>query len=189
MKKGSTSRLRRCRCCRSWSPPSPRAPRLFGDARRVRLQGPQRRQGDLAAEKAVSLAPASQRARLKKELAELKKSAASSTTTIDGTITQATSGAARRRSAATGAAVEQRIWQRHDHRRRQELQSQPEGQGRARKQQKEIAARFVAGAFSGNRADAHPFRIGRAGLESRLTRPTRPVPSRAVSSTGRAGAS
>jgi hypothetical protein len=54
------------------------------------------RQGDLAAEKAVSLSPASGRAKLKKELAELKKSAASGSTT---TASGAASG-----STATGAA-------------------------------------------------------------------------------------
>ena len=58
------------------------------------------RQGDLAAEKAVSLSPASGRAKLKKELAELKKSAASSTSTS----TASTSGAASSGSAITGSS-------------------------------------------------------------------------------------
>jgi hypothetical protein len=62
------------------------------------------RQGDLAAEKAVSLSPASGRAKLKKELAELKKSAASSTSTSTGTSTASTSGAASSGSAITGSS-------------------------------------------------------------------------------------
>ena len=45
--------------------------------------------------------------------------------------------------------VERRIRERHDHRRRQDLQSQPEGQGTARKQREKIAGRFVADVFAG----------------------------------------
>ena len=52
----------------------------------------------------MSLAPASERTRLKKELAELKKSAASSTSTSTGTSTASTSGAASSGSAITGSS-------------------------------------------------------------------------------------
>jgi hypothetical protein len=54
--------------------------------------------GDLASEKAISLAPATQRKQLKSELAELKKSSA-------GTSSSAASGAASTGAASTGSSV------------------------------------------------------------------------------------
>jgi hypothetical protein len=81
----------------------PQSAALFGTLAEYAYKAHNDRQGDLASEKAVSLAPASQRTRLKKELAELKKSAASTTsstaTTSSGVSTGASTG-----SATTGAA-------------------------------------------------------------------------------------
>jgi hypothetical protein len=54
--------------------------------------------GDLASEKAISLAPATQRKQLKSELAELKKSSAATTSSTATTTSSATG------SSATGAA-------------------------------------------------------------------------------------
>jgi hypothetical protein len=79
----------------------PQSAALFGQLAEYAYKAHNERQGDLAAEKAVSLAPASERTRLKKELAELKKSAASSTST---TSTASTSGAASSGSAITGSS-------------------------------------------------------------------------------------
>jgi hypothetical protein len=76
----------------------PQSAALFGELAEYSYKAHNERQGDLAAEKAVSLAPASQRARLKKELAELKKSSASSSTS--GTSTASSTGA-----AGTGSSV------------------------------------------------------------------------------------
>jgi hypothetical protein len=81
----------------------PQSAALFGQLAEYAYKAHNERQGDLAAEKAVSLAPASERTRLKKELAELKKSAASSTSTT-GTSTASTSGAASSGSAITGSS-------------------------------------------------------------------------------------
>ena len=75
----------------------PQSAALFGTLAEYAYKAHNDRQGDLAAAKAVSLAPASQRARLKKELAELRKSAAS-TTSSTATTSSATG------SATTGAA-------------------------------------------------------------------------------------
>jgi hypothetical protein len=80
----------------------PQSAALFGQLAEYAYKAHNERQGDLAAEKAVSLAPASERTRLKKELAELKKSAASSTST--STSTASTSGAASSGSAITGSS-------------------------------------------------------------------------------------
>jgi hypothetical protein len=82
----------------------PQSAALFGQLAEYAYKAHNERQGDLAAEKAVSLAPASERTRLKKELAELKKSSASSTSTSSGTSTASTSGAASSGSAITGSS-------------------------------------------------------------------------------------
>lgn len=57
----------------------PQSASLFGALAEYAYKAKNTRQGDLAAAKAVSLAPAAERARLKKELAELKKSGAAGT--------------------------------------------------------------------------------------------------------------
>ncbi|HEY5342319.1 MAG TPA: hypothetical protein VIJ66_01485 [Solirubrobacteraceae bacterium] len=90
----------------------PQSAALFGQLAEYAYKAHNERQGDLAAEKAVSLAPASGRARLKKELAELKKSSAStSTTTASGASSGSTgaasgglSGTSSSGSTGTGAA-------------------------------------------------------------------------------------
>jgi hypothetical protein len=69
----------------------PQSAALFGALAEYAYKAKNTRQGDLAAAKAVSLAPAAERSRLKKELAELKKNGGASTAA-------ATSG-----GAATGA--------------------------------------------------------------------------------------
>ena len=140
-KKGSTSRPRRCRCCRSWSPPSPRAPPCSATLAEYAYKAHNDRQGDLAAAKAVSLAPASERARLKKELAELKKSAASNTS-LDGHHHRAATPGQLRPAPPRPANL---ATPRSPSAARP--QSQPEGQGRDRKQQKEVATRSAGGAF------------------------------------------
>ena len=67
---------------------------LFGELAEYAYKAKNNRQGDLAAAKAVSLAPASERVRLKKELAELKKSVTSGTSTAAaGGSTVSTGGA------------------------------------------------------------------------------------------------
>lgn len=81
----------------------PQSASLFGALAEYAYKAHNERQGDLAAAKAVSLAPASDRARLKKELAELKKSSASgasSTSTGTSSVTTGASG-----SSSTGAAA------------------------------------------------------------------------------------
>jgi hypothetical protein len=85
----------------------PQSASLFGALAEYAYKAHNERQGDLAAAKAVSLAPASDRARLKKELAELKKSSASATTSSGASSTSTgtsavTTGASG--SSATGAA-------------------------------------------------------------------------------------
>jgi hypothetical protein len=80
----------------------PQSASLFGALAEYAYKAHNERQGDLAAAKAVSLAPVSDRARLKKELAELKKSSASgasSTSTGTSSVTTGASG-----SSSTGAA-------------------------------------------------------------------------------------
>jgi hypothetical protein len=59
----------------------PQSAALFGELAEYAYKAKNTRQGDLAAAKAVSLAPAAERARLKKDLAELKKSGGASTST------------------------------------------------------------------------------------------------------------
>ena len=75
------------------------------------------RQGDLASEKAVSLAPASERAQLKKELAELKKSSAGGSSTHREHGRVSTSGAASGRPTAPSRSAarptDRRVRQRH----------------------------------------------------------------------------
>jgi hypothetical protein len=87
----------------------PQSASLFGALAEYAYKAHNQRQGDLAAIKAVSLAPSTDRARLKKELAELKKSSASgatsssgasSTSTGTGAVSTGTSG-----SAGTGAST------------------------------------------------------------------------------------
>ncbi len=78
----------------------PQSAALFGELAEYSYKAHNERQGDLAAEKAVGLAPASQRARLKKELAELKKSSASSSSSTSSTSTASSTGA-----ASTGSSV------------------------------------------------------------------------------------
>jgi hypothetical protein len=72
----------------------PQSASLFGALAEYAYKAKNTRQGDLAAAKAVSLAPPAQRATLKKELAELKKSGAA------GSTAASTSGA-----ASTGGSV------------------------------------------------------------------------------------
>jgi hypothetical protein len=76
----------------------PQSAALFGKLAAYAYKAHNDRQGDLASAKAVSLAPAADRARVKKELAELKKSSAAATTS-SGVSTGASTG-----STATGAA-------------------------------------------------------------------------------------
>ena len=90
----------------------PQSAAYFGELAEYAYKAHNDRQGDLAAEKAVSLAPASERTRLKKELAELKKSSASSSTTsTSGASSGSTgtstglSGASSSGSSGTGAAA------------------------------------------------------------------------------------
>jgi hypothetical protein len=69
----------------------PQSASLFGALAEYAYKAHNQRQGDLAAAKAVSLAPAADRARLKKELAELKKSSASGATSSSGASSTSTS--------------------------------------------------------------------------------------------------
>ena len=81
----------------------PQSASLFGALAEYAYKAHNTRQGDLASTKAVSLAPSADRVRLKKELAELKKSSAtttSSATTSGATTSSATSPG----STGTGAA-------------------------------------------------------------------------------------
>ena len=125
------------------------------------------RQGDLAAEKAVSLAPASERREAEEGAGGTEEERREQHEHQHGH-----EHCKHERRGIVGIRdnrqlVERRICERHDHRRRQDLQSQPEGQGTARKQREKIADRFVAGAFCRNPLRrGHTFRIGRAGLES-----------------------
>jgi hypothetical protein len=79
----------------------PQSEALFGALAEYAYKAKNTRQGDLAAAKAVSLAPASGRARLKKELAEVKKSAAAAATT---TSTGTSSGSTGTGSISTGSS-------------------------------------------------------------------------------------
>jgi hypothetical protein len=82
----------------------PQSASLFGALAEYAYKAKNTRQGDLAAAKAVSLAPAAERARLKKELAELKKSGASSTSAAAGTGAAASTGSSVSTGAATGGS-------------------------------------------------------------------------------------
>jgi hypothetical protein len=83
----------------------PQSAAYFGELAEYAYKAHNERQGDLASEKAVSLAPASERAKLKKELAEIKKSSASSSTSTSSSPgTASTSGAASSGSAITGSS-------------------------------------------------------------------------------------
>jgi hypothetical protein len=85
----------------------PQSAALFGALAEYAYKAKNTRQGDLAAAKAVSLAPAAERPRLKKELAELKKSGAagaSSTAATTGSPVS-TSGAASTGGAASGTVT------------------------------------------------------------------------------------
>jgi hypothetical protein len=79
----------------------PQSEALFGALAEYAYKAKNTRQGDLAAARAVSLAPASGRARLKKELAEVKKSAAAAATT---TSTGTSSGSTGTGSISTGSS-------------------------------------------------------------------------------------
>jgi hypothetical protein len=87
----------------------PQSASLFGALAEYAYKAHNTRQGDLASTKAVSLAPSADRVRLKKELAELKKSSAATTTTSSGatsspTTSGTTSSATSPGSNGTGAA-------------------------------------------------------------------------------------
>jgi len=79
----------------------PQSASLFGALAEYAYKAHNERQGDLASAKAVSLAPAADRARLEKELAELKKSSAAAATT---TSTGTSSGSTGTGSISTGGA-------------------------------------------------------------------------------------
>jgi hypothetical protein len=78
----------------------PQSASLFGALAEYAYKAHNDRQGDLAAAKAVSLAPAADQPRLKKELAELKKSSASGATSSSG----ASSGSTGTGAVSTGAS-------------------------------------------------------------------------------------
>jgi hypothetical protein len=87
----------------------PQSASLFGALAEYAYKAHNTRQGDLASTKAVSLAPSADRVRLKKELAELKKSSAAATTSSGTTSSAPTSGtttssATSPGSTGTGAA-------------------------------------------------------------------------------------
>lgn len=81
----------------------PQSASLFGALAEYAYKAKNTRQGDLAAAKAVSLAPSADRARLKKELAELKKSSATSTGGAAGTTAASGSGSVSTSGAAGGS--------------------------------------------------------------------------------------
>jgi hypothetical protein len=81
----------------------PQSAALFGALAEYAYKANNDRQGDLAAAKAVSLAPASERVRLKKQLAEVKKSAAAAATTTT-TSTGTSSGSTGTGSISTGSS-------------------------------------------------------------------------------------
>jgi hypothetical protein len=88
----------------------PQSASLFGALAEYAYKAHNTRQGDLASTKAVSLAPSADRVRLKKELAELKKSSAATTTTSSGATSSPTTSGTTTSSATspgsngTGAA-------------------------------------------------------------------------------------
>jgi hypothetical protein len=82
----------------------PQSAALFGALAQYAYKAKNTRQGDLAAAKAVSLAPAAERPRLKKELAELKKSGAAGSTAASGaSATPSTSGSVSTSGSASGS--------------------------------------------------------------------------------------
>ena len=117
----------------------PQSAALFGALAEYAYKAKNTRQGDLAAAKAVSLAPAAERSRLKKELAELKKSG--------GATTAATSCRCRDGHRRLGEHERHggRL-RRHRHDRRQDLPD-PDRLGRRRRHVYggEIASEGVAG--------------------------------------------
>jgi hypothetical protein len=82
----------------------PQSAAYFGELAEYAYKAHNERQGDLAAERAVSLAPASERKRLKKELAELKKSSASSSTSTSSSTGTGTASTGSGSSAITGSS-------------------------------------------------------------------------------------
>ncbi len=83
----------------------PQSASLFGALAEYAYKAHNQRQGDLAAAKAVSLAPAADRARLKKELAELKKSSASGATSSSGASSTSTGTVSTGASGSTGTGA------------------------------------------------------------------------------------
>src|ERR1035441_8623915 len=83
----------------------PQSASLFGALAEYAYKAKNTRQGDLAAAKAVSLAPSTDRARLKKELAELKKSAATSTTSATSTSSTAATSSSGTSSGSTATST------------------------------------------------------------------------------------
>jgi hypothetical protein len=77
---------------------------LFGALAEYAYKAKNTRQGDLAAAKAVSLAPAAERPRLKKELAELKKTGTTGTSTTATSATPAAPGGSVSTSGTGSAA-------------------------------------------------------------------------------------
>ena len=82
----------------------PQSASLFGALAEYAYKAKNTRQGDLAAAKAVSLAPVAERARLKKELAELKKSGAAGSTAASTSATAGTGGSVSTSGTANGTS-------------------------------------------------------------------------------------
>jgi hypothetical protein len=82
----------------------PQSAALFGALAEYAYKAKNTRQGDLAAAKAVSLAPATERPRLKKELAELKKSGGASTTAATSAGAVPSTGGSVSTSGAAGGS-------------------------------------------------------------------------------------
>jgi hypothetical protein len=80
----------------------PQSASLFGALAEYAYKAKNTRQGDLAAAKAVSLAPPAQRATLKKELAELKKSGAAGSTAAGASGAASTGGSVSTSGTAGG---------------------------------------------------------------------------------------
>jgi hypothetical protein len=83
----------------------PQSASLFGALAEYAYKAHNDRQGDLASAKAVSLAPSTDRARRKKELAELKKSAATSTTSATSTSSTAATSSSGTSSGSTATST------------------------------------------------------------------------------------
>jgi hypothetical protein len=82
----------------------PQSASLFGALAEYAYKAKNTRQGDLAATKAVSLAPPAERARLKKALAELKKSPSGATSAAAGTGAAASTGSSVSTSGAASGS-------------------------------------------------------------------------------------